>query len=211
MNTEERLVEHLKEKYSPRAILIHGSRATGFARAHSDWDFAIIVDEDVEGEREVVDGQNIEVIVLTLPFDENKIGDRWLVVREGNIKIVYDPENILEEIVRKITNYYNQPLVNTQIDIIGHKAWYRSQLDGMIDYQDEQEAFFRKLGELYVRTIRYWFNFKRSTYMPQVYLSLPKIKEEDPEHFKLLQILAGNYTNAEKIAAGEKVIMSIWG
>jgi hypothetical protein len=47
--------------------------------------------------------------------------------------------------------------------------------------------------------------------MPQVYLSLPRIEKEDPEHFKLLQILAGNYTNTEKIDAAEKAIVSIWG
>ena len=211
MDIEQKLVQHLIEKYNPRAILIHGSRATEFARAHSDWDFAIFVDEDVEGEREIIDEQNIEVRVLVLPFEENKIGDRWLVVREGNIKVVYDPEDMLEDIIKKVTAYYNQPLVNTDIDIIGHKAWYRSQLDGMIDYQNEQEAFFRKLSELYMRTIRYWFNFKHNTYMPQVYLSLPRIEKEDPEHFKLLQILAGNYSNTEKIDAAEKAITSIWG
>ncbi len=211
MNIEQKLIDHLKEKYNPRAILIHGSRATGFAREHSDWDFAILVDKNVEGEREIIDGQNIEIRVLVLPFDEAKMGERWMVVREGNIKVVYDPENLLEDSIKKVTSYYNQPLVNTEIDITGHKAWYRSQLDGMIDYQHEQEAFFRKLGELYLRTIKYWFNFKHNTYMPQVYLSLPKIEKEDPEHFKLLKILAGNYTNAEKIEAAEKAIISIWG
>lgn len=211
METEQRLVNYLIEKYNPRGILIHGSRATGFAREHSDWDFAIFVDKDVEGDREIIEGQNIEVRVLVLPFDGNKIGDRWLVAREGNVKVVYDPEHILEDIIKKITAYYNEPIVNTEADIIGHKAWYRSQLDGMIDYQNEQEAFFRKLGELYLRTIKYWFNFKHSTYMPQVYLSLPRIQKEDPEHFKLLQILAGNYSNTEKIEAAEKAITSIWG
>lgn len=211
MDIEQKLVQYLIKKYNPRAIAIHGSRASGFAREHSDWDFAIFVDKEIEGDREIVDGQNIEVRVLALPFDENKIGDRWLVVREGNVKVVYDPENILEDIIKKVTTHYNQPLINTEADIIGHKAWYRSQLDGMIDYQNEQEAFFRKLGELYLRTIKYWFNFKRNTYMPQVYLSLPRIEKEDPEYFKLLQILAGNYTNTEKIEAAEKAIVSIWG
>jgi predicted nucleotidyltransferase len=211
MEIEQKLVQHLVQKYNPRAMLIHGSRAEGFAREHSDWDFAIFVDKEIEGDREIIEGQNVEVRVLVLPFDENKIGDRWLVVREGNIKVVYDPENILEGIIEKVTTYYNQPLIHTEADISGHRAWYRSQLDGMIDYQNEQEAFFRKLAELYMRTIRYWFNFKHNTYMPQVYLSLPRIEKEDPEHFKLLQILAGNHTNAEKIGAAEKAIKSIWG
>lgn len=210
MDTEQMLVQHLITKYHPRAVVLHGSRAAGFARAHSDWDFAILVDKNVEGEREIVAGQNIEIRVLVLPFDESNIGDKWMVLREGNIKVLYDPEHLLEDIIKEITTVYNQPLVNSEIDIVGHKAWYRSQLDGMIDYQNEQEAFFRKLGELYLRTIKYWFNFKHATYMPQVYLSLPRIEKEDPEYFALIKILAGNYTNEEKIEAGEKVIISIW-
>lgn len=210
MNIEKNLIDHLIQKYNPLAILIHGSRATEFAREHSDWDFAILVDKNVEGEREIVDGQNIEIRVLVLPFDENKIGDRWMVAREGNVKVVYDPDNLFKDIIKKITSSYNQPLVNSEVDIIGHKAWYRSQLDGMIDYQNEQEAFFRKLGELYLRTIKYWFNFLHNTYMPQVYLSLPRIEKEDPEYFKLIKILAGNHTNTEKIEAAEKAYKAIW-
>ena len=147
---EEKLIQYIREKYNPVAILIHGSRASGYARAHSDWDFATIVDKDTQTEREIVDGENIEVAVLKLPFDEENIKDKWLSLRKNNIKVLFDPQNITGKIIEKVTEYYNRPLVWSASDISGHKAWFRSHLDGMIDYQNEQEAFFRKLGELYL-------------------------------------------------------------
>jgi len=210
MNQEQKLTQYILNKYSPRAILIHGSRANGYAREHSDWDFVILVDKDTEVLREIVDGANIEIRVMKLPFNSESI-DKWLIFRGDNVKVVFDPDNLSPDIINRVTEYYKKPIPLRADDISAHNAWYRSHLDGMIDYKDEQEAFFRKLGELYTRSIMYWFEYLHNTYMPQVYLSLPRIKEEDPEYYKLLQILAGNHTNEEKIEAGEKIHKRIWG
>jgi predicted nucleotidyltransferase len=208
---EQKLTDHIIQKYNPVAVLIHGSRSNEYAREHSDWDFAIVVHENTEGEREIIDGANIEVRVLKLPFEENNVGyDKWLALRKGNVKVVYDPQNICESIIERVTAYYNTPIKWSQAEIMGHKAWFRSHIDGMLDYQNEQEAFFRKLGELYLRSIQNWFRFLHNTYMPQVYLSLPRIEKEDPEYFALLKILAGNYSNQEKIEAAEEIYKRIW-
>lgn len=36
------IVAHLIETYSPDTIILHGSRARGKERAHSDWDFILL-------------------------------------------------------------------------------------------------------------------------------------------------------------------------
>ena len=211
MNQEQQLTDYLVKRYNPLTVLIHGSRASGYAREHSDWDFAIIIDKDTEVEREIINGANLEIRVLKLPFEEQKIiADKWLALRKGNIKVVYDPQNVAEPIIEKITEYYNKPIEWTHAEIFGHKAWYRSHIDGMIDYQNDHLAFYRKLGELYTRSIMYWFHYLHNAYMPQVYLSLPRIEKEDPEHYELLKILAGNGTNQEKIEAAEQIYKRIW-
>ena len=56
---KEKLVEYLKEKYNPVAIVLHGSRANGNAREHSDWDFVVFTTSDMNPYREVVFGTNI--------------------------------------------------------------------------------------------------------------------------------------------------------
>jgi len=207
---EETLKQYLLTKYNPVALLIHGSRSNAYARERSDWDFAIIVDKETATEREIIDGANIEVRALRLPFEEKHIEDRWLALRSGNVKVLHDPENITEEIIAKVTKYYEEPIVWSKSEVTGHKAWYRSHIDGMIDYREEHEAFFRKLSELYTRSIMYWFHFLHTTWMPQVYLSLPRIAHEDPEYYELLKILAGAGTNQEKIDAAEKIYRRIW-
>jgi predicted nucleotidyltransferase len=209
---EQKLTQHIIERYSPLAVLLHGSRASGNERTHSDWDFAILVNEKIETEREVIDGQNIEIRVLVVPLpelnDQNK--NPWIVLRDGNVKVLFDPSNIALDIIEKVTAFYKLPPHFSETDISSHKAWYRSQLDGMIDYKDEQEAFFRKLSELYPRVIMYWFHFVRHTYMPQVYYSIPIIKKEDPEYFELLEKLASSISNQEKIEIAEQVYNKIW-
>lgn len=211
MNQEQQLTEYILKKYNPVAILIHGSRASGYAREHSDWDFAILVDKDTEVEREIIDGANLEIRVLKLPFMEDKIiNDKWLALRNANIKVMYDPQDLTAPIIDKVTEYYSRPIKWTSSDIFGHKAWYRSHIDGMADYQNEHLAFYRKLGELYTRSIMYWFHYLHNAYMPQVYLSLPRIQKEDPEYYELLKILAGNGTNQEKIDTAEQIYRRIW-
>ncbi|MBP6858147.1 MAG: nucleotidyltransferase domain-containing protein [Candidatus Pacebacteria bacterium] len=207
---EEKLTQYIKEKYDPVAILIHGSRSNNYAREHSDWDFAILVEKDTEVEREIIEGANVEIRVLKLPFNTHNIADRWIAFREGNVKVLFDPQNITLDIIKEVTEYYNKPIIWKPSDISGHKAWFRSQVDGMTDYQNENEAFFRKLGELYLRCIQYWFHFLHHTYMPQVYLSLPRIQKEDPEYYELLKVLASNVSNKEKIDTAEKIYKKIW-
>lgn len=210
MNTEQKLSKYIINKYKPKALLIHGSRSNGYAREHSDWDFAIIVTDDIEIKRKIFAKANIEVRVLKLPFNEDNIDGKWLVLRKDNTRILFDPNNLSENIIEKVTAFYNKPREFDPSYKNEHKAWFRSQLDGMIDYQYEQEAFFRKLGELYLRVIQYWFHFLNLTYMPQVYKSLPQIKNKDPEYYKLLKVLSNNFTNQEKIQAAEDIYHRIW-
>lgn len=201
---EERLIQYLKEKYNPRAILLHGSRASGNAREHSDWDFAIFVDKEIEGEREIFLGANIEIKVIVYPIAHIK--ELVPTLRKQNTKVLYDPENICPSIIEEVTVLFEKGREpDNEIERSGHSAWMRSHIDGMIDYEDEHLAFFRKLGEFYVRSIMYWFRFLHNEYMPQVYESIPRIKKDDPEYFTLLQVLAGNGSSQEKIKAAEDI------
>jgi predicted nucleotidyltransferase len=208
-NIEQELTDYIVEKYNPIAVLLHGSRASGNAREHSDWDFAIFVTEKITANREIIKSQNIEIRVLVLPIPD-KIDNQWLVLRQGNVKVLYDPQNKTLDVIKKVTGFYSEPLDFSEGEFYGHGAWFRSQLDSMIDYQNEQEAFFRKLSELYPRVIMYWFHFIKHTYMPQVYYSLPILQTEDLHYFNYLKILAGNFSNEEKIVAAENIYKRIW-
>ncbi len=50
---KEKLIEFIKEKYKPVAIVLHGSRVNGYSREHSDWDFVIFTKENVNPHRDI--------------------------------------------------------------------------------------------------------------------------------------------------------------
>lgn len=205
---EEKLTNYIKEKYQPLAIMIHGSRANGHAKEHSDWDFVILVDRPVAVEREIVFDQNIEVFDIQYPVNEELIKKYVPEFRSSNVKVVFDPNAICTEIIEKATllTEKGRPVEEyTGIEKSSHCAWMLSHIDGMIDYKEDQLAFFRKCSEFYVRALQYWFRFKKHTWMLQVYESLPQIKREDPEYFALLEVLAGDTPSNEKIVACKKI------
>ena len=65
---QEGIVNHLKEIHKPDAIILHGSRARGKEREHSDWDFIFLYNNatDVKNGRELYRNQNIEFSVHSL-------------------------------------------------------------------------------------------------------------------------------------------------
>ncbi|MCB9808921.1 nucleotidyltransferase domain-containing protein [Candidatus Nomurabacteria bacterium] len=211
MNKEKILTQHILTKYNPRAIFLHGSRASGHAREHSDWDFAILVDQECETFREIIEGENIEVLPLVMPLDQKTAPWwRWHALRQGNVKIIHDPENLGPELITKVTQHYHEPLEISHERLLSKKARYHTDIDSMIDYKDEPVAFFRKLGAFYERALRFWFEILHKKNMPQVYLSLPEIKEQDPEYFELLNTLAGNSSNEEKIETAQKTLRMLF-
>ncbi|HEV7424196.1 MAG TPA: nucleotidyltransferase domain-containing protein [Candidatus Paceibacterota bacterium] len=203
---EQRIVDYLVEKYHPVALLIHGSRANGHAREHSDWDFAMFVSTPVPQTREIIfEKENIDIRIFTVPVDIEKIREYCFYFERQNVRVIFDPEYITEDVIREATKVFNTPITHTPAETIACRARLRVLIDGMIDYQYEQASFFRKLSEFYQYALKYWFLFLNNSYMQQVYKSLPIIATKDKEYFKLLEILSENHTKQEKISAAEKL------
>lgn len=207
---EQKITDYIVSKYSPVAIVIHGSRAIGKAREHSDWDYIIFTKEVADSAYEIIFGANLQIKAVKLPVSDEKLSDYKSYLRKGNVKVVFDPEHITEEFITKATELYTKSVEYLPIHNNEARVLFLSYIDSLIDYQHEQEAFFRKLAELYVRVIKYWFHILHHTYMPQVYDALPRIEKEDPEYFQLIKVLASNVPNQEKIAVAEEVYKRIW-
>lgn len=214
-NIEQKIIEYIKETYHPLAILLHGSRANGNARAHSDWDFAIFVKEKIVTKREVLFSvANIEIKQIIYPVLDTDISNIGHQLRKSNVRVVYDPEHICDAVIEQVTTYFEQgrpPEDYDENETIGHAAWMRSQIDGMIDYQHEPLAFFRKSGELYIRVIQYWFRFLKHDWMPQVYEALPRIQKEDPEYYALMEAYVQSHSAQEQILISEKIYVHLFG
>lgn len=205
---EQKLTEYFIEHYKPLAILLHGSRAVGKEKEHSDWDFVFIMDkQNPEMHRKIIFGQNCEHKVLMYPFAEDVVKKEAWHFREGNVRVVYDPQNIATELLTKAAEKAKQKTVWTEGDKEAWSAYVLGRIDSMIDYQDEPIAFALKTGDLLRTAIQLWFDVKKNQMNPpQVYDSLPIMREQDPAYFKQLEIVTSSTTSPqEKIEAAQNI------
>jgi len=207
MNMEEKIIEYLKNKYSPSAIILHGSRAIGRAREHSDWDFLMLFHELPKPPdfREMVDNQNIEVISLKSDISEDKIISE-MGTKLQNARVVFDVNSHGERVLNAAKKHYTKGFSWPDTWPNGPKLFMESKIDGMSDYVDEPEIFQKYLGTFYERALNYWYQVLHKMFSQPVYLAVETIKNEDPEYFLHLSALASpSVTNQDKIEHAQKI------
>lgn len=186
MNTEQELTKYLKEKYNPTALVLHGSRANGMSREHSDWDFVMFTKQDVNPlTREIIFGANLELKQIVLPVPEGKFLGFFL--RTENTKILHDPESIAKRIIGLNDARVKEGNQFTQEDRTKRYAFLSSALDGIGDYKDDPLNLFDKKIGFYTKIVDAWFRFKKNEFEPSHYIAFPIIEEEDPEFYALIR------------------------
>ena len=203
---KERLTEYIKEKYKPIAIVLHGSRANGNAREHSDWDFLIFTNSDMDPYREIVYEANIEIKQAILPISDAEIPKKFgSYFRKENVEILYDPKNIARNFLEKNEEKLVAGNVFDEKDRVARYAFLKSSIDGMRDYKGDDIAVFTKKMNFYDRAVPAWFRFKHKEFKPSDYIALPRIKKNDPEFYKLLETFVNGNAD-DSITSGEKII-----
>jgi len=197
---KDRLVEYIKEKYNPAAIVLHGSRANGNAREHSDWDFLILTKTRQNPYRDIQFGANFEIKEVVLPVNnvESTFGF-WF--RSENVEILYDPENIVPELLHKNEELLSRGNPFDEEDRLSRYSFLRWFIDTAEDYKDDELAVFKKKSDFYDRAISAWFRFKHREFRPSDYIALPRIKKDDQEFYGLLEtFVKGNVDESIKSA-----------
>ncbi len=203
---KEKLIEYIKGKYNPVAIVLHGSRANGNAKEHSDWDFLIFTKSDTDPYREVVFGANIEIKQALLPISDSEVSRAFgYYFRKENTETLFDPENIVEDFLAKNEEVLAKGNNFDEKDISARYAFLKYDIDGMRDYRDDRIAVFNRKADFYNRAAPAWFRFKHKEFKPSDYIALPRIKKEDPEFYKLLETFVNGSVD-DSIESGEKII-----
>jgi predicted nucleotidyltransferase len=203
---KEQLTSYLKEKYNPVAIVLHGSRANSNAQEHSDWDFVIFSRNEVETHREIVLGADVEVKNIIVPIPDEKIGKRLgFFFRKENIETLYDPENIVPDLLEKNEHILEGGNKFTEAERIARFAFLTSSINRIRDNLDNPLVVFAKKAEFYDRAIPAWFRFLHKEFRPSDYIALPRIKSEDPNFYELLERFI-QADSLESVEYGEKII-----
>lgn len=207
---KDKIVAYLVEKYNPTAVILHGSRANGHARQHSDWDFILLTNKEVGIPRFIEFGENIEVKEFLLPIPDDKVDETFgrYFYRE-NLEICYDPQNLVPDLISKKEASTKKGYNIKDADRIARFAFLKSFLNSIIDYKDEPLIVFSKKAEFYTATLHSWFKFVRNEPSVPNYLALPYIQKEDSEFYDLLnEFVAANA--GESVVIGNKIIQRLF-
>ncbi len=201
------IVEYLKENFEPDSIILHGSRARGKERPHSDWDFILLYRQptSVKNGRLIVDGQNVEYSVAVLPItDVFGMFDTKL----NKAKVVFDTENIATGLIKDATAYYNIGVHWNEEKRNAHKAWLEGRLAGMEDNIDNPLLFQKYFSDFYGRVFNYWYWLVAHQHSEPIYVAVDEIKEKDIEYFNLINKLVCT-DNSNKIHVAEIIVSKL--
>ncbi|MCU0660194.1 MAG: nucleotidyltransferase domain-containing protein [Candidatus Pacebacteria bacterium] len=176
---EQSIIEYLKEKYSPRAIILAGSRAIGKETEDSDWDIFVFAEKDYPDGYFVWNNQLLDITIHSWPKPDNWVftipfGPLW------PVKVLYDDtQGVFDQILKRTKDVYELgPLVT-------YSNGCRERLDklerwkGKIGkYKTNSEVQFYYAGIIFEFAIRVWFE-QQNIWPLTPSLAVPYIREKD--------------------------------
>ncbi len=199
------IVEYLKENFRPDSIILHGSRARGKERPHSDWDFILLYRQPtlVKNGRLFVDGQNVEYSVAVLPI--NDIFGTFD-TKLNKAKVIFDTDNIGTGLIKDATVYYNIGVHWDEEKRNAHKLWLGGRIAGMRDNINNPLLFQKYFSDFYGRIFNYWYWLVAHRHSEPIYIAVDEIKEKDPTYYEIVFALVdGNTTSEKKTALADEI------
>ena len=202
MSVQEQIIDFLRQKYNPIAILLHGSRAVGKARPHSDWDILMLFDGPVprKGYREEIAGSDVEWKAYMLPILSESIVDVFDVYLQFAVVLWERNGEGSDLLNRAKAEYAKGPKPYTEDETSREKQYFAHKVLGLEDDKETQYLFFRHQCVLRTLALRLWFEFRNKKFSQPLYLSMPLIQKEDPEFYNhLVSFTAQDTTSDQKI------------
>ena len=207
MLTEQKLTEYLVEKYHPVAIILHGSRASGKNRLHSDWDLVLLVNDDTPTEQAIIDGDAIDVEAFKTDIDDQgilkEIGSTF-----HSAKMLFDTDNIGNKFVERAQRLASAGFQLKPDEHNSRKSFLYRLLNRLIDAGNEHPIEFAyHFGNFLMRAVNYSFQIN-GQWSKSIYEAVEDIEKNNPELFKELKLITSSISNSDKIESA-KVIYRI--
>lgn len=201
----EKITDYLLKTYKPNAIILHGSRARGKERQHSDWDFIFLYNSPESGQngREIYKEQNIEFSSHLLPIGD--IEQEFSIKLQG-AKVVYEENSIGTDLLKRAYSYYQEGVHWPQKKVDDHKLWVEGRINGMRDNVNNEMIFSKYFADFYQRVFNYWYWILQHVHTQPIYIAMEQIADKDEEYFNLVAGLANQNTSLkEKVEIAEKI------
>lgn len=211
-NKAKRISQALRDKYESIAILLHGSRAVGKERKHSDWDIIMLFEEEISRRsyREKIVGEDVEWTAFMFPIQKIDFLETFGVYLQF-AKVLWERDQGGTDLLELASEVYSKGPNLSEDDIRREKQFLEHKLLGMQDDMNTPYMFLRHLGVFFNRASNLWFEILHNKFPKPFYLAIPEIKQQDPEYARHLIVLASNQaSNQEKIKFGEHIMTMLF-
>jgi predicted nucleotidyltransferase len=211
MHTETEIIEYLRNKFDPEAVVFFGSRALNRNGPKSDWDVYLLMKQKPENFEDLVfwDGDVIDILISDCIRDDCRLYVLNGKVPMNEMRIGYDCTNgTAESIIRGTMEEYEKGPSKPGLTQKANNTLFRRLLK-LRDNKENPGVFFYNIGIFFEVAIRYWFDFKNEWEMP-ISKSLNYIAEKDPNFKKLLtKIYSGDIP--EQLDGAEAIYEKLFG
>lgn len=209
MEKEQEIVNFLREKYRPQAILLFGSRMDGTAKSDSDWDLFVI--EATEGDK--ISGlltYKTELLDVTFKeFPDTNEPLTTAIKPLWPVKVLLDDSNgrmeqvlsINREALKKGPMFLYKEGINRRFNVLLRRQTKIKK------YENAMEAQLIFAGAFLESAVRLWFELQNEWPMP-VDKAMPIISKRDSRFGALLNDLCENNTQ-KRISLSEELVQKL--
>ena len=188
---KEQIVKYLIENFSAEVILLHGSRARETADENSDWDLLVFIkniSQESLGIKYLEQNLDIKFVEFSVLNIENFLDDYPQSTQKCSV--LHDSEDqlgarILSAAVEKYS--LSKPMSVQEKEHI--KAHLERMIQRLKNAQNNNILFGYHLSSFYIKSIRYWFEYKDRWSQP-IREALIIIEGEDPDFYEAICILS---------------------
>ncbi len=198
------IVRYLEDTYSPDVIILHGSRASGFHRENSDWDFYIFSSKKKDVKNETYHEQTIDIRFVQLPIDETQIVNIFGPTLQHACVVIDDTFGNGKKLLDTMARIYAAGFPLTEHERSNRQQMLLRVLNRVRGAAHHPLLLLPHVSQLYTYTVRYWFELQGLWSKP-LYEALPHIQKTDSELYRLLEDLVSHATDAKSVQIAERV------
>jgi len=200
---QEKIIEHIKNIYSPSAIVLAGSRASGNYVEGSDWDFYVFTNNPHDEAADNFDGEVLDVSLVSVPVSANFTFDTQYHPEQHLISLHDTGALVTQPIERTILKYKNGPDEVSSEELARLKKILNRYIQKSLTRNTEGLSFYH-LSLFYQMSLRVWFQVQKLWPLPP-YEALPFIQAHDNEFYIYMKTISQNTNSASSVESAKKI------
>jgi len=209
MNKQDKVVSYLKDKYDPKALILHGSRAAGQATEHSDWDIFVFDTQELPNETGRKFGAELDIVSKQLPINTTQDVEDQFGCQLKHAEVLHDTGGVGKSILELAKDLYTDGFNVTQKEIDSKKNKLRRTYYRLAERSEHIAHLYRL--DFVAYSTRYWYQILQNEWQDNFYFAFPRIKSEDPEYYENLMTVLESDNHPKRLASARWIHKELFG